>query len=176
MKLERVKQANHPMYEQAMELYKISFPLHEQREPLSQEMILKDDAYHFCLIYDADVFVGMVLYWETERFLYIEHLCILPEMRNRQYGKKVLSLLNEQSKMLILEIDPPVDDISKRRKQFYERCGFAENPFHHIHPPYHRGNEGHRLVLLSCPRQITKQECSAFQQYLEDRIMAHAFS
>ena len=29
---------------------------------------------------------------------------------------------------MILEIDPPVDDISIRRRGFYERSGFVENP------------------------------------------------
>lgn len=39
-------------------------------------------------------------------------------MRNKQYGQKTLSLLAKQGKTLILEIDPPKDGISKRRKGF----------------------------------------------------------
>ena len=175
MKFEYVTDPKHPMYVQAMELYKASFPPHEQREPLSQETILQDKEYHFALAYDDSIFVGMVLYWETEHFLYIEHLCILPEMRNRQYGKKILSLLTEKPKLCILEIDPPVDGISRRRKGFYERCGFIENPLQHIHPPYHRGNEGHRLVIMSSPRQVLQSEYTAFSQYLQERVMASAF-
>ena len=57
-------------------------------------------------------------------------------MRNKQYGRKVLSLLGGKQKTLILEIDPPVDNISKRRKGFYERCGFIENSFQHIPVSY----------------------------------------
>lgn len=78
----------------------------------------------------------------------IEHFCILPEMRNKQYGQKALALLAKQGKTLILEIDPPKDDISKRRKGFYERCGFTENLFTHIHPSYHKENGGHHLVIM----------------------------
>ena len=93
MNLERITNILHPMYCRALELYQISFPFHERREAFSQEKILSDNEYHFSLIYNKNTFVGLVLYWESEDFIYIEHLCILPEMRNKQYGRKVLSLL-----------------------------------------------------------------------------------
>lgn len=175
MFLKRMTHVEDPMYHTAMQLYQISFPVHEQRESLSQEKILGDDAYHFCLIYDEDVFVGLILYWEHERFMYIEHFCILPEMRNKQYGQKVLSLLMEQQKTLLLEIDPPVEPIAIRRKGFYERCGFAANPFAHIHPPYHKGNAGHHLVIMTCPQTIDAELFETFRDYLNNRVMRDAF-
>lgn len=88
MNLEYITNANHPMYRKALALYQISFPHHEQREAFSQEKILAEEEYHFGLIYDETIFVGLVLYWETESFIYIEHLCILPEMRNSNMGKR----------------------------------------------------------------------------------------
>ena len=175
MNTERITSPLHPLYKQALELYQISFPLHEQRDALSQAAILLDDAYHFDLIYDEKTFVGLVLYWETPDFIYIEHFCILPEMRNRKYGQRTLSLLQKRQKTLILEIDPPIDAISVRRKGFYERCGFVENPYPHIHPPYHQGNKGHELVIMSSPVPISQAEYDAFQAYLKDKIMHHAY-
>ena len=152
MVLKRITDISDSMWTKALDLYDKSFPYHERRESLSQEKILKDSEYHFSLIYDEETFVGIVLYWEQEQFIYIEHFCILPEMRNKQYGQKVLSLLEKMDKILILEIDPPIDEISIRRKGFYERCGFIENPYKHIHPPYHKENEGHQLVVMTCPK------------------------
>ena len=175
MNLERIANALHPMYHKALELYKLSFPSHEQREALSQRKILEDREYHFSLVYDETVFVGLVLYWETESYIYIEHLCISPEARNRQYGEKVLSVLKDMHKIIILEIDPPVESISKRRKNFYERCGFIENPYQHIHPPYHKGNSGHKLMIMSCPDQISREKYDAFNEYLYNRIMNDVF-
>ena len=96
-------------------------------------------------------------------------------MRNKQYGRKVLSLLGGKQKTLILEIDPPVDNISKRRKGFYERCGFIENSFQHIHPPYHKQNHGHNLVIMTYPKQISYNEYSTFNRYLKNKIMNNAF-
>ena len=47
MHLERITNPLHSMYNRALELYQISFPLHEQREAFSQAEILRDDDYHF---------------------------------------------------------------------------------------------------------------------------------
>ena len=173
---ERIRNKTHPAYSCALKLYQSSFPIHEQREELSQAKILCDNAYHFELIYDAEVFIGLVLYWETANYIYIEHLCILPEMRNKQYGKKTLSLINKKQKIIILEIDPPIDEISKRRKAFYEKCGFAENIYSHSHPPYHRGDEGHALVVMSRPVPISQDQYDDFNVYLRDKVMKDAFA
>jgi hypothetical protein len=101
----------------------------------------------------------------------VEHFCILPALRGRGCGQQALELLGQQGKTVILEIDPPVDEVSLRRRGFYLRCGFAENPFPHVHPPYHEGNHGHDLVVMSSPRSLTAAECGAFKTYLNDVVM-----
>ena len=50
MEIRRITQTSDPLYEQAMALYTISFPFHEQRQALSQSQILQQDAYHFDVI------------------------------------------------------------------------------------------------------------------------------
>lgn len=176
MRLERITDTKNKIYKKALELYSASFPSYEQREPTSQAKILSDEEYHFNLIYDGDIYVGLILYWETKDFIYVEHFCILPEMRNKKYGQKVLELLSHRGKIVILEIDPPIDTIAARRKGFYERCGFAENPYTHTHPPYHKKNRGHDLVIMSYPNKITQSEYDAFTHYLKNRVMADVFS
>ncbi len=173
MNIERITSTTHPLYQKAMELYSISFPAHEQRETCSQKQILAQDAYHFDIICDGGEFIGEILYWEIAGFFYIEHFCILPAMRNKHYGQKILNAY--QSTPLILEIDPPVDEISIRRKGFYERCGFVENPYRHIHPPYHAGNQGHELVIMSSPKMLEADEYSCFNQYLQGTVMKNAY-
>lgn len=173
---ERLTDTMHPLYEKAIELYRISFPYHEQRETPSRKRILNDEAYHFNMIFDEKTFVGMILYWETEDFLYVEHFCILPEMRGKKYGQTTLSILAEVGKPIILEIDPPKSEISRRRKAFYERCGFVENPYPHMQLPYHRGCEGTPLVIMTYPTVIDPQAYDAFHTYLQDHVMACAFT
>ena len=171
MEFRRLTTSKHDMYHKAIALYKDSFPIHEQRESGLQIGIMENEAYHFNLIYDDDTWVGMILWWETAKFIYVEHFCILPEMRGKKYGQKALGLLDGARKTVILEIDPPVDDVSVRRKSFYEHSGYQMNRFAHVHPPYKNGFNGHSLVVMSHPKLLTEAEFNDFSDYLRTVVM-----
>ena len=66
-------------------------------------------------------------------------------------GSAALSAFCRKVGRVILEIDPPVDDISIRRLHFYERLGFVANPYQYIHPSFRKPFTPHRLVLMSIP-------------------------
>ena len=91
--------------------------------------------------------------------------------RGQGLGTAALDLLAEAGKSVILEIDPPVDAVSRRRQKFYERAGFIANPCLHIHPPYRPENSGYALVVMSRPRPLTEDEYAAFAAYLADVVM-----
>ena len=167
----RLNTSENKIFIEAMELYKKSFPIHEQRSLISQKKILNNEEYHFNLIYDGDIWVGMILFWETQDFIYVEHFCINPEMRNKKYGQRALELLNKFEKAVILEIDPPIDEISNRRKAFYERLQYKANVYVHIHPPYGLDNKGHTLVVMSHPTMLSKVDYESFYDYLEITVM-----
>lgn len=171
MRFERLMTAEGAAYADAMELYHISFPFHEQREAASQARIMSDREYQFHLIYDKSTFVGLMLCWETQKFIYVEHFCILPAMRSQKYGQRALELLNQRGKTVILEIDPPVDPISIRRKSFYERVNYKANTYEHVHPAYHAGCSGHALVVMSCPDRLSPELYAEFNQYLRATVM-----
>lgn len=171
MRFERLMSTDSSLYDKGIELYSLSFPLHEQRESESQRQIMSHPDYHFNLIFNEDMFVGLMLCWETEDFIYVEHFCIFPELRNNNYGHLSLELLCRQGKTVILEIDPPVDEISNRRRRFYKRAEFVANPFAHVHPPYHIGNIGHELVVMSYPDKLSESEYSRFNKYLSEMVM-----
>ena len=167
----RLTDAADARYADAIALYKESFPIHEQRLPDSQAAILKDEAYHFDLIYDDGEWMGLMLWWEAETFIYVEHFCIRPAARNRGCGGRALAHLAEKGKTVILEIDPPVDEISLRREAFYERCGYRANIHPHVHPPYRAGFPGHELVVMSRPEKLSHAQYGAFAEYLRKRVM-----
>ena len=68
-------------------------------------------------------------------------------------------------------VDPPVDPVSQRRQQFYERAGYQANPYPHIHPPYRTEFAGHPLVVMSWPEGLSEQEYDCFYQYLKQTVM-----
>lgn len=114
---------------------------------------------------------GLIFYWRTERFSYIEHFAINPNMRGNNLGSRCLQEFVEAHGNVILEIDPPKDPISIRRKNFYMRLGFQENNYQHEHPPYREQYKPHELVVMSFPRIITEDEYVEFNEYLKNTIM-----
>ena len=161
-----------PEFEAAFALYEVSFPLHERRTRSAQAARLSHPEYRFTLLYEGDQFQGILLYWEGPGFRYVEHFAIAPELRGGGVGARALAELCGQGIPVILEIDPPVDEISVRRQHFYERCGFAKNPFPHVHPPYRKGFRGHPLVVMSAPGVLTQETYDRFAGYLQDTVMS----
>lgn len=168
----RLTSAEDPIFPPAMELYRASFPAHEWRSLPSQQAILSHPQYHFNLIYDGEAFVGLLLCWQLEGRRYVEHFCVLPAHRGKQYGARALALLAADGGPVVLEIDPPNDLMSQRRRAFYLRAGYRENPYPHIHPPYSPGVPGHALVVLSYPEALSEGEYAAFLRGLTQVVMA----
>ena len=159
-------------FETAFALYEVSFPIHEQRTRAAQAVRLSHPEYRYTLLHEGKQFQGILLYWEGPGFRYVEHFAIAPELRGGGVGARALAELCSQGTPVILEIDPPVDEISIRRQHFYERCGFAKNPFPHAHPPYRKNFQGHPLVVMSAPEALSQEAYDRFAQYLQHTVMS----
>ena len=170
MRLERLSKSNAHLFEQALKLYRSSFPVEERRDDSEQQRVLKKEDYHFDLIMLDDAFVGVMLYWETESFVFLEHFTTLPHLRGKGYGKSALDLLKKKNKIILLEIEPPIDDTTQRRYNFYKRNGFIMNPYHHIQAKYHLGDEDLELKVLTYPRVMEKDEYRCFYEYMTREI------
>ena len=167
----RCRDASGPLMDAAMALYRRSFPAHELRLWPDQQAVMNDPLYHFDLCLLDGALAGLILYWDFGAYIYVEHFCVEPSMRGHGLGTLILAELAKKNKPIILEIDPLTDDVAIRRKGFYERCGFKENPYAHVHPAYREGFSGHELKIMSWPRAITPAEYDRFNAYLISRVM-----
>jgi hypothetical protein len=76
---------------------------------------------------------------------------------------------------VILEIDPPVDELAVRRKRFYQRLGFKTNSYAHLlHLPYREQFPPHELAVMSYPKYLTEMEYQTFQCELGKIVMEDA--
>ncbi len=171
MNLNRIQSQEHKHFNKAMKLYENSFPSHEKRDIQSILHILHKPEYHCNYIDENDTFLGILFYWETKDFIYIEHFAIEPAYRGQQYGERALKKIQQKDKPIILEIDPPITDIARRRESFYQNLGYEKNPFIHLHPPYEKNGQPYLLQLMSFPHQITKKTYHHFFHYLEHKVM-----
>lgn len=177
MQLKRIIKYNVSDFEKCFEIYKTSFPIFEQRVLVDQINALINKDYHYEAILDeTSEVLGLLLTWHTEDFIYIEHFAILESARGKNIGTKVLNHLEEQSnKPIILEIDPPTDDISIRRQGFYERLGFELSHYDHFHPAYRKDRNPHQLKIMSIPK-ISDDVYEKFDSYLNKTIMVYSQS
>lgn len=166
IRLERLSASNAHLFDAAFNLYQSSFPIEERRDNVDQQRVLKKDDYHFDLIMSDDNFVGVMLYWEINSLIFLEHFTTLPSVRGKGYGKNALDLLKSKNKVILLEIEPPIDDITQRRYNFYKRNGFIMNQYHHIQAKYHLGDKDLELKILSFPRELNQDEYRSFYQYI----------
>lgn len=171
MLFKRLTSDKDPEFSKAFDLYAIAFPVHEQRGLAHQRAAFAAPDYHFDVIEDDGQFVGILLYWDTPQYLYVEHFAIDTRLRGKQYGSRALAQLCSQGKTVILEIDPPVDDVAIKRQHFYEKLRFVANPYPHVHPPYKDGLPGHSLVVMSYPAAIDKALYDAFLRHLTGTVM-----
>lgn len=125
-----------PGFDWLYDLYMQSFPVHEQRLRERQEGVLGHPEYHCDLLCQGETRVGLLMWWAGPGFLLCGAFRHRPQLRGQSWGSRALREFLAEGDPVVLEIDPPEDPVSRRRKGFYEGLGLVSNPWPHIHPPY----------------------------------------
>lgn len=120
-------QTTDTQYADAERLMTDAFPP-EERRPIARQREYTDHnpLFHPHTVMENGKFVGLVNYWTLQGFTYIEHLATTPSLRGKGLGMRVLQQLTSKTTApIVLEVEPPTDEISVRRIGFYKRCGFT---------------------------------------------------
>ena len=79
----------------------------------------------------------------------LRHFAIDPTLRNGGYGSRVMQhLLAQLDRPLVLEVEVPEDELTRRRVAFYERQGFRICDKDYVQPPYRTGGASLPLYLM----------------------------
>ena len=69
--------------------------------------------------------IGIISIWYFEDYIYIEHFAIDENERFKGKGKEIIKTLIDSIKMpIIIEVEPPLDEMTKKRVRFYEGLDF----------------------------------------------------
>ncbi|MFI3258595.1 MAG: GNAT family N-acetyltransferase [Rikenellaceae bacterium] len=162
---DKIDSVDHPLFATCWQIYNDSFPLCERRDESSQRRAMQSEDYHFEAILRGDEVVGFVGYWifggET---LFLEHIAISSSCRGGGVGGVVMERLQGFGLLIVGEIEPMVDEITRRRCDFYLRHGFVVNGHAHRQPPFREGEEWLPLVVISHPRMATEEEYERFRR------------
>jgi ribosomal protein S18 acetylase RimI-like enzyme len=172
----RLTQTDTVGFLQAWELYEDAFPKEERREFDLQQQIMNDANYHFDIVTVDGIFVGFILWWQFEGLKYIEHLATPIEYRGKGYGKTIVEqFIAESYEAIILEVELPDCDSSKRRIAFYERLGFKLNMLDYKQLPMQKNGISVHMLLMTYPDEITAVKLSFFKKSFREMCYAPYF-
>lgn len=156
--------ADEMLFGQAWQLYEAAFPPMERREEELHRRLLAHPQFHTELFLHEQQLVALLFWWQFSGIRFVEHLAVDPQRRNQGIGQVVMKrFLTELQDLVVLEVDLPTDENSRRRIGFYERLGFKLNPFAYRQLPMREGGCAVEMLLLSFPRFL---DISEFERYL----------
>lgn len=119
------------------DLYINSFPENERRDLNSLNKLLESAPICLYEILHNNSFAGLITTWDFPKFLFVEHFAISTTHRGTGIGSKTINIVaSNNNKPIVLEVEPPIDDISKKRVEFYNRCGLQLSEEPYIQPSY----------------------------------------
>lgn len=165
----------HPLWDAVWRLYVDSFPEWERRREEAHARAAQDSRLHLEAAVDGDRLLGLLFWWEQDAMVYVEHLAVDPTRRGQNIGSALLGdlLRRYAEKQVILEIDPPQDEVSQRRLRFYEHIGFKANDQTFWHTSYAVGGRRHPLILLSWPGVMTPEEQERFLHFIRTVVLSY---
>lgn len=158
----------------AWRIYTVSFPCCERRTEADCARALADPAFAAEGAWCGGRLAGILFYWIGPGFHYVEHLAVDPELRGGSLGTAILSRLCGRAERVVLEIDPPEEEIALRRLHFYRRLGFRDNPYAYVHPSYACPFQPHRLVLMSWPGTLAPGDARRFDDFVRKRVLRYS--
>lgn len=152
------------------QLMEEAFPAAERRSRRDFEALLASEPrFLLHLIYRDEALVGFLSTWHLEGFYYGEHFAILPTERNRGTGREVLGLLKRETPTetpFVFEVEPPLDEWSKRRLAFYESMGMQVLSRSYIQPSYGEDRPPIPLYLMGNEWAVGEPDCRHYAQEL----------
>ncbi len=168
--LDRIQFAAHRYFTGLIPLYLESFPQEERRELDVLSAMLNEAQMCFYAVLTDNQLAGLVVCWDFDHFLYIEHLAVNPERRGAGIGSEVLKLLGKHGKPVLLEVEIPYDDASTRRVAFYNRSGFNALPVSYFQPPYREGESLLPMLLFSDKTDWEPETLAGYIKFFQSEV------
>lgn len=150
------------LIESVRNLYLEAFPPDERRDFEEIMDLLTNDDVPFNILtaeLEDGTFAGFISYWDFKDFIYGEHFAVPATLRGQRIGERFLNyFINTQNSPIILEVELPEDEMSKRRIGFYERLGFdLQKEISYIQPPYSPEKSSLPMYLMTIGK-VSKAE------------------
>ena len=165
-KIRQLTSSHNTSFKEFWQIYAESFPLCERRDYEQQVAVLNKPGYELDIYFLEEKLSSFISYWKSDEFIFVEHLAIATEYQGKGLGSSLLKpFIEKQTVPVILEIEPPIDQITTRRLRFYQSLGFVINVHHHFQPPFHVNDNPLHLNILTYPDPINNDLYNQFSQF-----------
>lgn len=158
-------------FDKVYEIMKESFPMEEFRGYEEQQNLLFRSNYFLKTEVQNGEVVGFCAYYIFNDFFYIEHLACTSQARGLGIGTRLVKevILEAKQYPVILEVEPPVNAITRRRIEFYKRLGFILNEMPHYQPPLNLTTGIVELrIMSSC--QLSEERLTQYRRILNTEV------
>ncbi len=158
--LQRIRTAEDVL--EIAEIYVSAFP-EEERRPLRAQAVAarRPQALFYRIVREGQT-VGLFTAWELREVVYGEHFAMGPRVRAQGLGTKVLrTIMRTTGKPLFGEVEPPTDELTTRRLNFYLREGFYVLDREYYQPAYTPELPPVKLLLLSTDATLQGERLEA---------------
>ena len=144
-----------------------SFPPDEVRELKDGIALLGNDSFSLLAVYENDNLVAFIETWSLNDMTFIEHFAVKEESRGKGLGKEIMNQIISKHDRIVLEVEPPEAEATKRRIKFYEKLGFKLNNYPYIQPPLSKDKKPLPSLLMTYPKELSETE------FIETRNKIH---
>ncbi|MBR6756872.1 MAG: GNAT family N-acetyltransferase [Bacteroidaceae bacterium] len=134
-------------------IYENAFPVDERRDfDVLLALIEGEPLFTVEAIVRGSEVCGFMSWWNMDGWRYIEHFAIDETCRGSGIGRRALHqfLSRTDNVPVVIEVEPPVDDTTRRRITFYQSMGFTlHDDYRYIQPPYAVGRMSVELNLMT---------------------------
>ncbi len=158
-------------FDRMFSIMESSFPRDEYRTYEGQKALLGKSEYNLLGLFDGETLKGFIAVWKFDYVTFIEHFAVSEKYRNEGLGSKILGEIAENSdKIICLEVEPPKDEMSIRRIEFYKRNGFYFNDYPYVQPAMAKGKKEIPLFIMTANRGVTEGEFEKIKDELYRRV------
>lgn len=156
--IKRITDTESKEYKTSEALLTASFPTDEYRALEEQRKNVESNpAFHYNILLADNTPIGLLSFWAFDGYIYIEHFATQPSLRNKGYGAMSIKQLKKEHPSIVLEVEIPTNDTTRRRIAFYQRCGLTLCEMDYMQPAYRSDSSELPMQLMSCGMDIANK-------------------
>lgn len=166
-----LKKLKREEFDDFYKLLAASFPPSEIRNYEGQKNLLNLEQYEIYILKENQEILAFFAEWSNDDFRFIEHLAVNPAFRSQGLGSKTLQAYHAQdNRPVILEVEIPEDEVSKKRIKFYEKNGYELTDFKYNQPILNKGYDTVPLVLMTYPNLLDTKDLQQAKLWLDQTV------